>query len=74
MSTRANIIIKDDRDKMYFYRHSDGYPEGVKPTLSKLLEFLKAGNLRNNVQQFAGHLIVIGAKHVNNLYPICTQF
>ena len=27
MSTRANIIIKDARTTLYFYRHSDGYPE-----------------------------------------------
>ena len=34
MSTRANIILKDSYDKLYFYRHCDGYPEGVAPTLT----------------------------------------
>lgn len=61
MSTRANIIIKDDYGKLYFYRHSDGYPEGTMPTLNKFLELVKTDKIRDNVGQSAGWLIVIGA-------------
>ena len=61
MSTRANIIVEDRYDRLFFYRHSDGYPEGVQPTLDKFVEWLKSGVIRNNVQQGAGWLIVLGA-------------
>lgn len=61
MSTRANIIIKDKYIKMYFYRHSDGYPKGVMPTLEKFIKWVKKGKIRDNVGQAAGWLIVIGA-------------
>ena len=60
MSTRCNIIVKDDWGEIIFYRHSDGYPEGVKPTLTKLLDMLDT-DLRNNVSQFSGWLVLIGA-------------
>ena len=62
MSTRANIIIKDDCDKLFFYRHSDGYPEGALPVLEKFLGFVKSGSIRNNVGQAAGWLILLGAQ------------
>jgi hypothetical protein len=61
MSTRANVVIKDRYDTLWFYRHSDGYPEGTMPTLKILLNWLKSGKIRNNAQQCAGWLIVIGA-------------
>lgn len=60
MSTHANIIIKDDQDTFYFYKHSDGYPEEVMPTLKKFLKGVKEGHLRNNAMQSAGWLIVMG--------------
>jgi len=60
MSTRANIIITDGDDKLYFYRHSDGYPEGTMPTLNQFLDKVKKGEIRDNVSQSAGWLIVIG--------------
>jgi hypothetical protein len=62
MSTRANIIIKDQYDKLFFYRHSDGYPEGTLPTLEKFLNYVKEGHIRDNVGQAAGWLILIGAE------------
>lgn len=66
MSTRANIIVMDnDGNKMYFYRHSDGYPEGTKPTLNKFMKWLRDGKLRNNIWQSAGWLIIIGAAEYN---------
>jgi len=62
MSTRANIILTDNTgDKLYFYRHSDGYPEGTLPTLKKFIKWIKEGKIRNNISQAAGWLIIIGA-------------
>ncbi len=37
MSTGANVVLTDDfGDSLGFYRHSDGYPDGVMPTHEKL--------------------------------------
>ena len=60
MSTRANILITDGMDSMWFYRHSDGYPEGTMPTLELFLSWVKDGYIRDNVGQSAGWLIMIG--------------
>ena len=60
MSTRANIIIKDKCSKLYFYRHSDGYPKGTMPTLEKFLKMVADGVIRNNVLHSSGWLIIIG--------------
>lgn len=59
MSTRANVIIKDDQCTLYFYRHSDGYPECCGLDLK---EFVKgySEHLRSNACQSAGHLILRG--------------
>ena len=65
MSTRANIIIKDKYTTLYFYRHSDGHPEGTLPTLELFLEWLKKGKIRDNPSQAAGWLILIGAAEYN---------
>lgn len=64
MSTRANIIIKNSKynEKLWFYRHSDGYPEGAMPTLQKFMAWLRDGKIRDNVVQSAGWLILIGAE------------
>lgn len=61
MSTRANIIIKDNYSHLYFYRHSDGYPEGVQGSLLKFRDWLRDGKIRNNVGQGSGWLILLGA-------------
>lgn len=61
MSTRANIIIKDKYNKLYFYRHSDGYPEGTMPLLNKFLDWVKTGEIRDSVTQSSGWLILLGA-------------
>ena len=42
MSTRCNIVVKDnpfgkDRE-LWFYRHSDGYPSSVLPSLEPLMD------------------------------------
>ena len=39
MSTRSNIIVQDEYNRIQVYRHYDGYPEGVMPELIKALEF-----------------------------------
>jgi hypothetical protein len=68
MSTRANIIIKDNEDQLFFYRHSDGYPEGALPTLKKFMRWVKDRKIRNNVEQSAGWLILIGAQEYDSVY------
>jgi len=70
MSTRANIIIEDKYGaRLYFYRHSDGYPEGTLPTLTKFLNLVKDGTIRNNTSQAAGWLIFIGAVEYREYNP-----
>lgn len=64
MSTRANIVIRSNSygrmRQLWFYRHSDGYPEGTLPTLSKFLHWIDTGCIRNNLSQACGRLILIG--------------
>ncbi len=67
MSTRANIVLKDESgDTLWFYRHSDGYPEGTLPTLNKFMEWLNAGKIRDNVGQAGGWLIILGNTEYRN--------
>jgi hypothetical protein len=65
MSTRANILIKDSSDFLFFYRHSDGYPEC---TGESLREFVKgyAEKYRSNVMQSAGWLVIHGNKEYSD--------
>lgn len=67
MSTRANIVIKDGYNKLFFYRHSDGYPEGTMPTLNIFMDWLQKKIIRNNTQQCAGWLVVLGAIEYGNI-------
>lgn len=60
MSTRANIKITDGEKELWFYRHSDGYPEGALPTLNQFMDWLKSGRIRDNIGQAAGWLIILG--------------
>lgn len=60
MSTRANIVIKHGREKLTFYKHSDGYPEGTMPILTKFIDLVNSGEIRDNVGQAAGWLIELG--------------
>lgn len=70
MSTRANVVLQDSNfdDSLWFYRHSDGYPEGALPTLEIFLSWVNEGKIRNNVEQSAGWLIMIGAAEYDTLY------
>jgi len=70
MSTRCQVIIKDNHNELWFYRHSDGYPEGTMPTLEKFLNYVKEGIIRDNVEQAGGWLILFGAME----YGINTEF
>ena len=61
MSTRANIVVKAKGEKpLWFYRHSDGYPDGAMPTLKKFMNHVKSGAIRDNIGQAAGWLVVLG--------------
>jgi hypothetical protein len=62
VSTRANIVVTDGEDELIFYRHSDGYPDGTLPTLTKFIDLVKDGIIRDNVGQASGWLILIGAR------------
>lgn len=66
MSTRSQIIIKDEYDEQWFYRHSDGYPSGNLPQLQKLIKWYHEGLIRRNVEQSAGWLILIGAREYDH--------
>lgn len=60
MSTRAQVLVKDEYSSLSFYRHSDGYEEGTMPTLNKFLDLVKSRAIRDNVGQACGWLILIG--------------
>lgn len=65
MSTRANVLIKDEFTTLYFYRHSDGY---LKATGESLKEFVKGygKGMRLDAMQSAGWLIIHGAAEYND--------
>lgn len=86
MSTRCNIVIKEtfnyknengkqisETTKLFFYRHSDGYPEGAMPVLNIFMKWLKDGKIRADVQQGSGWLILLGAMEYNTLPKFETQ-
>lgn len=61
MGTRCNICVTDNTgNELWFYRHYDGYPQEVIPSLTPLMERLIDGTVRTNVGQFSGWLIVLG--------------
>jgi len=70
MSTRCNVRIKDNYETLWFYRHSDGYPSVTVPSLWKILTWLHEARIRNNPEQAAGWLILIGADE----YRDCGKF
>jgi hypothetical protein len=67
MSTRCQVIVKDQWDSIWFYRHCDGDPKGVMPSLEKFLSWVKSGKIRNNAGQSSGWLVIIG--HNENKVP-----
>lgn len=72
MGIRANVIIKDNNGELIFYRHNDGDPEGVAHSLRTFLEMVKDRKIRNNVEQAAGWLILLGCRElekIRTIYP-----
>ena len=70
MSTRCNVALVDKytTQPIIFYRHSDGYPEGVKETLDTFVDWINKGLIRNNASQAAGWLILLGMQlYADNL-------
>ncbi len=67
MSTRTNIVIKDHHQELWFYRHSDGYPDGTMPTLQQFIGWVRYGKIRRNVEQASGWLILLGAVEYQTL-------
>ena len=64
MSTRAQILVTDEHsigrnEGILFYRHSDGYPEGVKASLERFVGMVGVA-IRDNCEQAAGWLTIIG--------------
>lgn len=59
MSTRANIIFKDKVATLYFYRHSDGYPDVTGADLKEFCTYYYK-HMRKDAMQSAGWLIVHG--------------
>ena len=70
MSTRAGVRITDGRSSIHYYKHSDGYPEGMMPQLELFLSWVKEGKIRDNAPQSAGWLLIIGALEYNTI-PAC---
>jgi len=69
MGTRCNIrVVDEEGDELWFYRHYDGYPSMVLPSLEPLMERLKNGEVRDNVGQFSGWIVVLGHDSDTNRY------
>lgn len=65
MSTRCQVIIKDEHSEVWFYRHSDGYPEVTEKSLKVFLEWVESGRIRNNAEQASGWLVILGHHEYN---------
>ena len=61
MSTRCQVAIKDHSGELWFYRHSDGYPEGVAKTLDKFCQLIRDNRIRKSLLQSSGWLVILGA-------------
>lgn len=70
MSTRCNIIVKDDFDAIQLYRHCDGYPDsehGVINDLKKALDY--AWPLpRMEAADLAAAIVAAWKKNSGNIY------
>lgn len=65
MSTRCQIILKEKgrEDELRFYKHEDGYPEGVREDLNEFCDRVNKREIRNNIDQSSGWLVLIGARN-----------
>ena len=70
MSTRCNIVVKDEMNSIQLYRHSDGYPNsehGVVEGLKKVGQY--AWDLpRFEASDFAAAIIRAMKQHGGNIY------
>ena len=41
MSTRCNIVVKDEEDSIQLYKHCDGYPDGEHGIIANLRQALE---------------------------------
>jgi hypothetical protein len=74
MSTRASIVMTDRfGDEIYFYRHSDGYPEETFEDLKKFVEGYN-GKYRNSAEQSAGWLVIYGYLQNLEYYRLHPEF
>ena len=74
MSTRATVIIIDQSETFYFYRHSDGYPKVTGESLKEFVKIYQNG-ARPNASQSAGWLIVHGFKeYLDSKIEITSDF
>ena len=69
MSTRCNITVSEGKDTLWFYRHSDGYPEGAMPTLDKFMQAVADGKIRTNISQASGWLVWFGSQEYGSKEP-----
>ncbi len=75
MSTRAQIILTDsDGNELRFYKHWDGYPEETLPILEDFVGAVRQGRIRDNVEQAAGWLILLGEQERRLPWPPDEQF
>ena len=58
MSTRASVQIIDGDNVLYFYQHSDGYPEGLGKTLQQVLAKKNVSGCLDDAEYLAGFLLM----------------
>ena len=68
MSTRAVVAIVDkwtDPDgALLFYRHGDGYPDGVRQTLDIFCRWVNERRIRQSPTQSSGWLVFLGIQEL----------
>lgn len=73
MSTRCNIIVKDQfNDRIYLYHHFDGYPEGVGADLKKFFDQYQKWQIQQHGVFLANKLVKNTAGLDDEGYEITT--
>lgn len=67
MSTRAQIILREGNKELWFYRHNDGYPQTILPSLNKFLQWIREDKIRDNIIQASGWLVLLGRGELSYL-------
>lgn len=64
MSTRCHVMVLDENSDperpILLYRHTDGYEDGVRPTLDNLCSWIQDGAVGGDAEIAAGWLILFG--------------